>query len=133
MESQESPPRDTASHDLEVLSARLAAIVDSSDDAIVSKTLDGVITSWNRAAARLFGYSPAEAIGQHIFLIIHDDRRAEEEFVLSRLRLGEKIDHFETVRRAKDGRLVPVSLTVSPLRDATGRIIGASKVARDLT
>src|SRR5258708_34982065 len=84
--------------------ALLAAIIDSSDDAIVSKTLDGVITSWNRAAERLFGYSAAEAVGQHIFLIIPDDRREEEEGVLARLRRGEKIDHFETVRRAKDGR-----------------------------
>jgi two-component system sensor histidine kinase UhpB len=117
----------------EQLRARLAAIVDSSDDAIVSKTLDGVITSWNRAAERLFGYSAEEAIGQHIFLIIPDDRRAEEEEVLARLRQGERIDHFETVRRARDGRLIPISLTVSPIRDACGTIIGASKVARDIT
>jgi PAS domain S-box-containing protein len=113
--------------------ALLAAIVDSSDDAIVSKTLNGVITSWNRGAERLFGYSAAEAIGQHIFLIIPDDRRDEEEDVLARLRRGERIDHFETMRRTKDGRLVPVSLTVSPVRDLRGTIIGASKVARDLT
>jgi PAS domain S-box-containing protein len=118
-------------HD-DALRARLAAIVDSSDDAIVSKTLDGVITSWNRAAERLFGHSAAEAVGQHIFLIIPDDRRAEEEDVLARLRRGEKIDHFETVRRTKDGRRIPVSLTVSPIRDTAGRIIGASKVARDI-
>ena len=90
--------------DSDVFRARLAAIVDSSDDAIVGKTLDGVITSWNRAAERLFGYSAAEAVGQHIFLIIPDDRRAEEILVLQRLRRGEKIDHFETLRRAKDGR-----------------------------
>src|SRR5688572_23005027 len=96
--------------DPEVLRARLAAIVDSSDDAIVSKTLDGVITSWNRGAERLFGYTAAEAIGQHIFLIIPDDRRAEEEDVLARLRRGERIDHFETVRRTRDGRLIPISL-----------------------
>jgi two-component system sensor histidine kinase VicK len=114
-------------------SARLAAIVDSSDDAIVSKTLDGVITSWNRAAERLFGYSAAEAIGQPIFLIIPDDRKAEEADVLARLRQGEKIDHFETVRQAKDGRRIPISLTVSPIRDARGTIVGASKVARDVT
>src|SRR5216117_3730876 len=96
--------------------ARLAAIVDSSDDAIVSKTLDGVITSWNRGAERIFGYTAAEAIGQHIFLIIPDDRRTEEEGVLARLRGGERIDHFETVRRTKDGRQVHISLTVSPVR-----------------
>jgi PAS domain S-box-containing protein len=117
----------------EVLSARLAAIVDSSDDAIVSKTLDGVITSWNRGAERMFGYTAAEAIGQHIFLIIPDDRRDEEEGVLARLRQGGRVDHFETVRRTKDGRQVPISLTVSPIRDDHGTIVGASKVARDIT
>jgi PAS domain S-box-containing protein len=115
------------------LSARLAAIVDSSDDAIVSKTLEGVITSWNRGAERLFGYSAAEAIGQHISLIIPAERRAEEDHVLAQLRRGERIDHFETVRRAKDGRQVHISLTVSPVRDAHGTVIGASKVARDIT
>src|SRR5688572_21399826 len=101
-------------NDDDAFRARLAAIVDSSDDAIVSKTLDGVITSWNRAAERLFGYSAAEAVGQHIFLIIPDDRRTEEHEVLARLRLGEKIDHFETERQTKDGRRIPISLTVSP-------------------
>ena len=133
MESSESGTPDTSAKDDEPLEARLAAVADSSGDAIVSETLDGVITSWNRAAERLFGYSADEAIGQHIFLIIPDDRRAEEDFVLSRLRLGETIDHFETVRRTKDGRLIPVLLTVSPIRDATGRIVGASKVVRDIT
>ncbi|HEY3158836.1 MAG TPA: PAS domain S-box protein [Vicinamibacterales bacterium] len=133
LEDMLSRPPDTGAQDDEPLQAQLAAIVDSSDDAIVGKTLDGVITSWNRAAERLFGYSAGEAIGQHIFLIIPDDRHAEEDFVLSRFRLGEKIEHFETVRRAKDGRLIPVSLTVSPIRDPTGRIVGASKVARDIT
>ncbi len=117
----------------EVFRARLAAIVASSDDAIVSKTLDGVITSWNGAAERLFGYSAAEAVGRHILLIIPDDRRTEEDQVLARLRQGEKIDHFETVRQARDGRRIPISLTVSPIRDAKGTIIGASKVARDIT
>src|SRR5258706_287644 len=115
------------------LSSLLAAIVDSSDDAIVSKTLEGVITSWNRGAERLFGYTAAEAVGQHISLIIPQDRKAEEIDVLARLRRGEKIDHFETVRRAKDGRQVNISLTVSPVRDAGGNVIGASKVARDIT
>jgi PAS domain S-box-containing protein len=119
-------------NDDDAFRARLGAIVDSSDDAIVSKTLDGVITSWNRAAERLFGYSAADAIGQHIFLIIPDDRRTEEDEVLARLRRGEKIDHFQTVRQTKDGRRIPISLTVSPIRDAAGRIIGASKVARDI-
>jgi len=111
----------------------LAAIVDSSDDAIVSKTLDGIITSWNRGAERIFGYSAAEAIGRHITLIIPTERHAEENDVLARVRRGEKLDHFETVRRAKDGREVYISLTVSPVRDASGKIIGASKVARDIT
>ena len=115
------------------LSARLAAIVDSSDDAIVSKTLEGVITSWNPGAERLFGYTAAEAVGQHISLIIPEDRRAEEDDVLARLRRGEKVDHFETLRRAKDGHLIPISLTISPVKDARGVVIGASKVARDIS
>jgi PAS domain S-box-containing protein len=113
--------------------ARLAEIVRSSDDAIVGKTLDGVITSWNQGAERLFGYTAVEAVGQPIFLIIPEDRRAEEEDVLSRLRRGERIQHFETIRRTKDGRRVPISLSVSPIRDDQGRIIGAAKVARDIS
>jgi PAS domain S-box-containing protein len=102
------------------LRALLAAIIDSSDDAIVSKTLDGIITSWNRGAEKLFGYTANEALGQPIFLIIPENRIAEEHDVLARLRRGEKIDHFETVRRRKDGRDVHISLTVSPIRDAPG-------------
>jgi PAS domain S-box-containing protein len=113
--------------------AQLAAVVDSSDDAIVSKTLDGIITSWNRAAERIFGYSAAEAVGQHITLIVPADRRAEEEEVLRRLRRGERIEHFDTERQAKDGRILSISLTVSPVKNAEGHIIGASKVARDIT
>jgi PAS domain S-box-containing protein len=113
--------------------ALLAAIVDSSDDAIVGKTLDGVITSWNAGAERMFGYMAEEAIGQHISLIIPQERLAEEEMVLARLRRGEKIDHFETVRRRKDGRRIEISLTVSPIRGHDGTIIGASKVARDIS
>ena len=119
-------------HDDE-LRARLAAIVDSSFDAIVSKTLDGVITFWNHSAEQLFGYTAAEAVGQYIFLIIPPERRAEEEEVLARLRRGERIEHFETVRLTKDGRRIPISLTVSPIRDSHGRVIGASKVARDIS
>jgi PAS domain S-box-containing protein len=115
-----------------LLQARLAAIVETSDDVIISKTLDGTITSWNPAAARLFGWSAAEAIGRHITLIIPPERRAEEDDVLARIRRGERVDHFETVRVTKDGRLVDVAITVSPLRDGTGRIVGASKVARDI-
>src|SRR2546429_194164 len=112
--------------------ARLAAIVDSSNDVIVSKTLDGIITSWNPAAERLFGWTAAEAVGRPITLIIPEERRAEEDTVLARVRRGERVEHFETVRVTKDGRLVDVSLTVSPVRDSTGRIVGASKIARDI-
>lgn len=117
----------------EEAAARLAAIVDSSDDAIVSKTLQGVITSWNKAAERIFGYTAAEAVGQNITLIIPEERRAEETEVLARLVRGERIDHFETIRQAKDGRRLDISLTVSPVRNSAGRIIGASKVARDIS
>jgi len=113
--------------------ALLASIVKSSDDAIVSKTLDGVITSWNGGAERMFGWPAPLAIGQHITLIVPEDRRAEEDDVLARLRRGERIDHFETLRLARDGRLIDVSLTVSPIRDGLGRIVGASKVARDIS
>jgi PAS domain S-box-containing protein len=116
-----------------VNAARLAAIVSSSDDAIVSKTLEGVITSWNPGAERIFGYTAAEAVGQHITLIIPEERHSEEREVLARLVKGERIDHFETVRRTKDGRSVEISLTVSPVRNAAGRIVGASKVARDIS
>lgn len=113
--------------------ARLAAIVESSDDAIVSKTLDGIILSWNGGAERLFGYSAREAIGSPITLIIPPESRSEEMMILERLRRGERIDHFETVRVAKDGRRIDISLTISPIRDGAGRIIGASKVARDIS
>jgi PAS domain S-box-containing protein len=115
------------------LQARLAAIVESSDDAIISKSLEGIIQSWNAGARRLFGWSAEEAVGQPVLLIIPPDRHEEETQILARLRRGERIDHFDTVRVAKDGRRIDVSLTVSPLRDAAGRVIGASKVARDIT
>jgi PAS domain S-box-containing protein len=111
----------------------LAAIVDSSDDAIVSKTLDGVITSWNAGAERLFGYTAEEAVGQHVSLIIPLDRRDEEADILARLRRGERIEHFDTVRVCKNGSTRDISLTISPVRDAAGKIIGASKIARDIT
>lgn len=113
--------------------ALLAAIVDSSDDTIVSKNLDGIITSWNQGAQRTFGYTQAEAIGKHITLIIPPDRWEEENEILRRLRCGERVDHFETVRRRKDGVLLDMSLTISPIRDSSGHIVGASKVARDIT
>jgi PAS domain S-box-containing protein len=116
----------------ELASARLAAIVESSDDAIISKDLDGVITTWNAGAERTFGYSAAEAIGQPITLIIPADRRDEEPEILERIRRGEPIEHFETVRRRKDGALLDISLSVSPIRDTHGGVIGAAKIARDI-
>ena len=113
--------------------AHLAAIVESSDDAIVSKTLDGTIRSWNQAAERLFGYSAEEAVGQPITLIIPPERVAEEAQILSRLRRGESVDHFETVRVAKSGHRIDVALTISPVHDGDGTVVGASKIARDIT
>ena len=112
---------------------RLAAIVNSSDDAIVSKTLEGIITSWNPAAERMFGWSAAEAVGRSITLIVPPDRLDEEMAVLASLRRGESIDHYETLRMRKDGVIIPISLTVSPIRDLSGKIIGASKIARDIS
>jgi PAS domain S-box-containing protein len=111
----------------------LASIVESSDDAIVSKNLDGIITSWNRGAERIFGYTAAEAVGQPITFVIPADRQSEERDILTRIKRGEHIDHFETVRRRKDGSLIVVSLTVSPVRNAEGLVIGASKIGRDIT
>ena len=111
----------------------LAAIVESSDDAIVSKNLDGIITSWNEGAERIFGFSASEAIGQPITIVIPPDRQSEEREILTRIRRGERIDHFETVRQTKRGSLIVVSLTVSPVKDANGKIVGASKIARDIT
>ncbi|HEX3128694.1 MAG TPA: PAS domain-containing sensor histidine kinase [Thermoanaerobaculia bacterium] len=113
--------------------ARLAAIVESSQDAIVSKTLEGVIQTWNIGAERLFGYKAEEVIGRPITLLIPPDRHSEETEILARLGRGERIEHYETIRVAKDGRQLYISLTISPLRDADGKIIGASKVARDIT
>lgn len=114
-------------------SSRLAAIVESSDDAIVSKRLDGTITSWNRGAQRLFGYMPDEIIGQPITRLIPADRLEEEPAIIGRLVRGERVDHIETKRLRKDGQLIDVSLSISPIRDQFGRIIGASKIARDIT
>lgn len=112
---------------------RLAAIVESSDDAIISKNLVGFITSWNAGAERIFGYSANEALGRHITMLIPEERRHEEDHILGRIRAGERLDHFETVRRRKDGQLIEVSLTVSPIKDHSGRVIGASKIARDIS
>jgi PAS domain S-box-containing protein len=111
----------------------LAAIVDSSDDAIISKRLDGTITSWNKGALQLFGYAPEEAIGRHITLIVPPNRMDEEATILARLRRGEKVDHFETVRMRKDGTFLDISVTISPIKDSAGQVVGASKVARDIT
>ena len=111
----------------------VAAIVESSDDAIVGKDLTGVITAWNGAAEHMYGYAAHEAIGQSIRLIVPEDRWREEDEILERINRGERVNHFETVRRHKDGRTVAISLTVSPIRDAKGALVGASKIARDIS
>ena len=120
-------------HTADTRLAMLAAIVESSDDAIVTKDLNGIITSWNRGAEIVFGYSADEAVGQSVTMLIPPDRTDEEPEILGRIRAGERVDHYETVRLRKDGTLIDVSLTVSPLRNAVGEIVGASKVARDIT
>src|SRR5215218_5625179 len=117
----------------ELARARLAAIVESADDAIISKTLEGVITSWNRGAERIFGYTAEEIIGRPVTVLFPEDHFDEEPAILARIRAGERVEHYETVRKRKDGSLVEISLTVSPIRGADGRVIGASKVARDIT
>ena len=117
----------------EQASRRLAAIVESSEDAIISKDLNGIITSWNQAAERLFGYVAEEVIGKPITLLIPPERHDEEPGILERIRRGERIEHYETIRRRKDGRRFDISLTVSPIRDAKGNIVGASKIARDIS
>jgi PAS domain S-box-containing protein len=123
----------TEARKAEFAQRRLAAIVESSDDAIVSKNLDGYITSWNKGAERIFGYSATEAVGKHVTLVIPPELHDEEPKILARLRQGERIDHYETVRLTKDGRRLHIALTISPLRDAEGHIVGASKIARDIT
>jgi PAS domain S-box-containing protein len=117
----------------EQASRQLASIVESSEDAIISKDLDGVIATWNKGAQRLFGYFAEEIIGKPVTILIPEDRQDEETGILERIRRGERVDHFETIRRRKDGSLVNISLTVSPVTDEFGRIIGASKIARDIT
>jgi PAS domain S-box-containing protein len=112
---------------------RFAFIVESSDDAIVSKTLDGIITSWNKGAERIFGYTAKEAIGQHITFLMRPDRYEEEDRIIASLRRGERVEPFDTVRQRKDGELIHVSVTMSPVKDIHGKIIGASKIARDIT
>ena len=114
------------------MQARLAAIVESSDDAIIGKDLDGIITSWNHGAEKIFGYTADEMVGTSIMRLIPEDRQAEEEQILARLRRGERLEHFETLRQAKDKRLIEVSITTSPIKDAGGKIIGASKIMRNI-
>lgn len=117
----------------DLVNARLAAIVESSFDAIVSKDLNSVIRTWNAAAERLFGYTPEEAIGRSVLMLIPDGLRGEEDDIIGRIRSGDRVASFETIRRRKDGSLVAVSLTVSPIRDSRGNIVGASKIARDIS
>ncbi|WP_052958069.1 PAS domain S-box protein [Aquamicrobium sp. LC103] len=119
--------------DAETSSLRLAAIVESSDDAILAKDLNGIITDWNRGAEKIFGYTREEAVGQSVTMLIPEDRQDEEPDILSRIRRGERVDHYETVRRRKDGTLIDISLAVSPIINRHGRVIGASKIARDVT
>jgi PAS domain S-box-containing protein len=119
--------------DTEEATYRLAAIVSSSDDAIVSKDLNGIVTSWNAAAERIFGFTADDMIGQSIRKIIPPDRQGEEDDVLARIRRGDRVEHFDTIRQRKDGTLVDISLTISPVRNSYGRIIGASKIARDIS
>ncbi len=131
--SQAVDDRNRTDLELKRLSARMTAIVESSFDAIVTKTLDGTITSWNESAERLFGYSEKEIVGQSIRRLIPSDRQQEEDDIIARLQRGEMIKSFETVRLTRDGRSIDVSVTISPLRDGTGKLIGASKVARDIS
>jgi PAS domain S-box-containing protein len=123
----------TARKDAERATSLVAAIVDSSDDIIISKNLNGVITSWNNTAERMLGYTPEEAIGRHISLIVPPEHLHEEATILERLKRGERVEHFETVRLAKDGTRLDLSLTISPVKDRRGQVIGASKVARDIS
>ncbi|MGO4833490.1 sensor histidine kinase, partial [Rhizobiaceae sp. 2RAB30] len=124
---------EAARQQAERAASQLVAIVESSHDAIISKDLNGTITSWNASAERLFGYRANQSIGRNITMLIPDDRRGEEPEIIERIRRGEVVDHFETVRRRKDGSLIDISLTISPIRDRHGRVIGASKIARDIT
>jgi len=131
--SEHAPKREQHFPHLVDPQIELAAIIESSDDAIISKNLNGIIQSWNAGAQRLFGWTPEEAIGRAITLIIPPDRLEEEHQILARLRDGERVDHFETMRVAKDGRYVHISVTISPIRNSEGIIVGASKIARDIT
>lgn len=127
------PPEQADGNQLEAASLRLAAIVENSDDAIVSKDLNGIITSWNKGAERVFGYTAEEAIGKPVSMLAAPEVISEMPEILNKIRRGERVDHYETRRQRKDGQIIHVSLTVSPIRDASGRIIGASKIARDIS
>ena len=117
----------------ELVSVRLAAIVESSDDAIISKDSNGIITSWNKGAEKIFGYNTSEMLGTSIMRLIPTDRQDEEKQILEKIKCGESVEHFETQRQSKDGRLINISVTVSPIKDAAGKVIGMSKVARDIS
>jgi PAS domain S-box-containing protein len=119
--------------DSNVLGGWLEAIIESADDAIISKTLDGTLTSWNKSAEKILGYTADEAIGQSVLMLIPEDRRDEETMILSNIRAGRRVEHFQTIRRTKDGRLIDVALTISPIKDVDGKIVGASKILRDIT
>src|SRR5215204_1862817 len=117
----------------ETLNRHLAAIVESSDDAILSKDLNGIILSWNQGAEKIFGYTAAEVIGKPVTILMPVERQNEEQTILERIRKGERVDHFQTIRKRKNGTLVNISLTISPIKDSSGTIVGASKIARDIT
>ena len=117
----------------QALTGWLEAIIESADDAIMSKTLDGILTSWNKAAENIFGYTADEAVGKPVLMLIPDDLRDEEAMILGKIRAGQRIEHYETTRVAKDGRRITVSLSVSPIKGADGTIVGASKILRDIT
>src|SRR5882757_173051 len=117
----------------EEIAQRLASIIESSEDAIIGKTLEGIITSWNKSAERLFGYVADEVIGNSITILFPPNRLAEEDVILERIRRGQCVEQFETVRQRKDGSLVDISLTISPIKNSLGKVIGASKIVRDIT
>src|ERR1700755_3276203 len=123
---------DELTHD-NVRSSRLTRIIESADDAIISKDLTGVITSWNKGAERVFGYTADEVVGKHVTILIPDDLRHEEGTILAKLKNGERISHYETIRKTKNGRLLDISLTISPIKGPDGNVVGASKIARDIT
>jgi len=128
-----SSPEPTRLTEAEETRLWLAAIVESSEDAIVGKTLEGIITSWNAAASRIFGYDAGEIIGKSVLTLIPPELQHEEPVILAKLRSGERIEHYETKRRRKDGSILDVSLTISPVKDGRGRVIGSSKIARDIS